>query len=59
VDNKGVDGLVNGLAAVIGGTSSRVRRLQTGFVRSYAASMLLGAVLIIGAFVAVNYRWFA
>jgi NADH-quinone oxidoreductase subunit L len=59
VDNKGVDGLVNGLAAVIGGTSSRVRRLQTGFVRSYAASMLLGAVLIVGAFVAVNYRWFA
>jgi NADH-quinone oxidoreductase subunit L len=59
VDIKGVDGLVNGLAAAIGGTSSRVRRLQTGFVRSYAASMLLGAVLIIGAFIAVNYRWFA
>jgi NADH-quinone oxidoreductase subunit L len=59
VDNKGIDGLVNGLAATVGGSSSRIRRLQTGFVRSYAMSMLVGAVLIVGAFVAVNYRWFS
>jgi NADH-quinone oxidoreductase subunit L len=59
VDNKGVDGVVNGLAATVGGSSSRLRRLQTGFVRSYAMSMLVGAVLIVGAFVAVNYRWFS
>jgi NADH-quinone oxidoreductase subunit L len=59
VDNKGVDGIVNGLAATIGGTSARIRRVQTGFVRSYAMSMLVGAVLIVGAFVAVNYRWFS
>ena len=32
-DNQGVDGVVNGMAAGIGGTSGRVRRLQTGFVR--------------------------
>ena len=31
--------LVNGFAAALGGTSGRMRRLQTGFVRSYALSM--------------------
>ena len=40
LDNKGIDGLVNGLAAAVGGGSGRLRRLQTGFVRSYALSML-------------------
>ncbi|MGH3679035.1 MAG: NADH-quinone oxidoreductase subunit L, partial [Natronosporangium sp.] len=59
VDNKGVDGIVNGLAAAVGGGSGRLRRLQTGFVRSYAMSMLLGALLIVGAFVAVQAGWFA
>jgi NADH-quinone oxidoreductase subunit L len=59
VDVKGVDGLVNGLAAAVGGTSARLRRLQTGFVRSYALTMLLGAVLIVAAFLAVQQGWFA
>jgi NADH-quinone oxidoreductase subunit L len=45
-DNRGVDGLVNGLAAAVGGSSARLRRTQTGFVRSYALSMLLGAFVI-------------
>ncbi len=58
VDNRGVDGIVNGLAAAMGGTSSRLRRLQTGFVRSYAMSMLAGALLIVAAFVAVQQGWF-
>ena len=31
-DNKGIDGLVNGLAAAVGGGSGRLRRAQTGFV---------------------------
>ena len=38
-DNRGVDGMVNTLAAAMGGTSGRLRRIQTGFVRSYALSM--------------------
>ncbi len=59
LDNKGVDGLVNGLAASIGGGSGRLRRLQTGFVRSYALSMLTGALLIVGAFLAVQLGWLA
>jgi NADH-quinone oxidoreductase subunit L len=54
VDNKGVDGLVNGLAALVGGGSGRLRRLQTGFVRSYALSMLAGGVLVLGALLAVR-----
>nr|BFF02496.1 hypothetical protein GCM10020241_41710 [Streptoalloteichus tenebrarius] len=55
VDNKGVDGLVNGLAALLGGTSGRLRRLQTGFVRSYALSMLGGSVLVIAALMVVRF----
>src|ERR1700733_9968949 len=46
-DNRGVDGLVNSLAALIGGTSGRVRKLQTGFVLSYALSMFFGAAVLI------------
>ena len=47
-DTKGVDGSVGGLAALIGGTSARVRRIQNGFVRSYALTMLAGVVVILG-----------
>ena len=54
-DNRGVDGLVNGMAAGLGGSSGRLRRLQTGFVRSYALSMLGGSVLVIGALLAVVF----
>jgi NADH-quinone oxidoreductase subunit L len=46
-DNRGVDGLVNSMAALVGGTSGRVRKLQTGFVRSYALSMFFGAAVLI------------
>jgi NADH-quinone oxidoreductase subunit L len=53
-DSRGVDGLVNGLAAMVGGTSSRLRRVQTGFVRSYALTMLGGAVLVIAALLVVR-----
>ncbi|MGW0504678.1 MULTISPECIES: NADH-quinone oxidoreductase subunit L [unclassified Micromonospora] len=59
LDNRGIDGLVNGLAAGVGGGSGRLRRLQTGFVRSYATSILAGALLIVGAFLAVQAGWFA
>jgi NADH-quinone oxidoreductase subunit L len=53
-DNRGVDGAVNGLAALIGGTSGRFRRLQTGFVRSYALTMLGGVVLMVAAMLLVR-----
>ncbi len=54
VDNRGVDGAVNGLAALIGGTSGRIRRLQNGFVRSYALSMFAGAAVLVGAMLLVR-----
>jgi NADH-quinone oxidoreductase subunit L len=53
-DNRGVDGLVNTLAALVGGTSGRWRRLQTGFVRSYALSMLAGAAVLVALVLAVR-----
>src|SRR5579875_1137066 len=46
-DNRGIDGLVNTIAAAMGGGSGRMRRVQTGFVRSYALSMLVGGVLLL------------
>lgn len=54
VDNRGIDGLVNTTAAVIGGLSARIRRVQTGFVRSYALSMFTGAALVAAALLAVR-----
>jgi NADH-quinone oxidoreductase subunit L len=54
VDNNGIDGAVRSLAAGIGGLSGRLRRTQTGFVRSYALSMLGGVVLIAGALLLVR-----
>ncbi|SDG03838.1 NADH-quinone oxidoreductase subunit L [Klenkia brasiliensis] len=54
VDDKGVDGVVNGIGAGLGGSSARLGRAQTGFVRSYALGMLGGAVLVAGALLAVT-----
>jgi NADH-quinone oxidoreductase subunit L len=53
-DNRGVDGIVNTVAATFGGSSGRLRRVQTGFVRSYALSMLVGAVLLVSALLLVR-----
>jgi NADH-quinone oxidoreductase subunit L len=47
VDNKGIDGAVGGLAALVGGTSGRLRRTQTGYVRSYALSIAAGSALLL------------
>jgi NADH-quinone oxidoreductase subunit L len=55
VDNRGVDGAVNGLAATFGGGSGRLRRTQTGFVRSYALSMLGGTVVVLAVLLAVRF----
>ncbi|MGP3963370.1 NADH-quinone oxidoreductase subunit L [Nonomuraea sp. 3N208] len=53
-DNRGIDGLVNGLAAGIGGSSGRLRRIQTGFARTYALSIFIGAALLTGALLLVG-----
>jgi NADH-quinone oxidoreductase subunit L len=54
IDNQGVDGSVNAVAALVGRASDRLRGLQTGFARSYALSMFAGAVLVTVAILAVQ-----
>ncbi|MCW2666251.1 MAG: nuoL [Frankiales bacterium] len=53
-DNRGIDGAVSAVAAGVGGSSGRLRRLQTGFVRSYALSIFAGAMLVAGSLLLVR-----
>jgi NADH-quinone oxidoreductase subunit L len=53
-DDEAVDGLVAGTGGAFGAMSSTFRRVQTGFVRSYALSLLIGAVLVVAAMLVVN-----
>jgi NADH-quinone oxidoreductase subunit L len=46
-DAKGIDGLVNGTAAALGGLSGRWRHWQNGYVRSYALSMFAGTLVVV------------
>jgi NADH-quinone oxidoreductase subunit L len=48
VDVKVIDGAVNGVGDIVGGSSDILRRLQTGSVRAYAASLFFGVVAILG-----------
>ena len=48
VDTRIIDGTVNGVAQSIRGWSELLRRLQTGSVRAYAASLFFGVVLVVG-----------
>ena len=48
VDARGIDGAVNGVGEVFGGLALVLRRAQTGSVRAYAGSLLLGVVVILG-----------
>jgi NADH-quinone oxidoreductase subunit L len=48
VDETVIDGAVNGSATTVGWLSSHLRKLETGFVQSYALAILLGAVLVTG-----------
>jgi NADH-quinone oxidoreductase subunit L len=48
VDVKVIDGAVNGVGDIVAGSSDILRRLQTGSVRAYAASLFFGVVAILG-----------
>ena len=48
VDETVIDGAVNGSATTVGWLSSQLRKLETGFVQSYALAILIGAVLVTG-----------
>ncbi|WP_152362135.1 NADH-quinone oxidoreductase subunit L [Microlunatus speluncae] len=45
-DRGGVDGVVHGVAGMIGGFGARLRLLQNGFVRTYALTMTAGAAIV-------------
>ena len=47
-DQKGIDAFANWLGDVTQSFSATLRKVQNGFVRSYALSVLLGVVLILG-----------
>jgi NADH-quinone oxidoreductase subunit L len=51
VDAEVIDGAVNGAGAFVNTSAGLLRRLQTGSVRVYAASLTLGAVLVLGFYV--------
>jgi NADH-quinone oxidoreductase subunit L len=54
VDDKGVDGVTSGLAALVGRLADALRQVQTGFARSYALSMLAGAALVVAGILVVR-----
>jgi NADH-quinone oxidoreductase subunit L len=47
-DQKGIDAFFNGIGSMTKNISTSLRRIQNGFVRSYALSIFLGVVLILG-----------
>ncbi|MDO5533245.1 MAG: NADH-quinone oxidoreductase subunit L [Propionibacteriaceae bacterium] len=45
-DAQGIDKAADGAAHAFAGLSTQVRRLQTGYARSYALTMVIGAVVV-------------
>ncbi|MGZ5368083.1 NADH-quinone oxidoreductase subunit L [Aeromicrobium sp.] len=54
LDTAAVDGAVSGFADRVGEGSDQLRKIQNGFVRSYALSIFVGALLVVLALLAVN-----
>ena len=48
IDMGGIDAFANGLATAIQSLAAQMRRIQTGYVRNYALSVFIGAILILG-----------
>jgi NADH-quinone oxidoreductase subunit L len=46
-----IDGLINGLATLIGDISTGLRPAQTGKLRTYATVFLAGVIILIAVFV--------
>jgi NADH-quinone oxidoreductase subunit L len=46
-----IDGIVNGVGNFVMELGSVVRKLQVGYVRSYAAVILVGALIVVGYFI--------
>ena len=52
-DEVAVSGVTRGVTTGLAGLSIRIRRLQTGYVRSYALTMLAGTAIVLAMMVAV------
>ncbi len=53
-DRGGIDGGVRALSGVVAATATGGRRLQSGFVRSYALITVAGALLVVAGMLAVR-----
>jgi NADH-quinone oxidoreductase subunit L len=47
-DVRVVDGAVNGAGTIVNASAAALRRLQTGSVRTYAGSLFLGVIVVLG-----------
>jgi NADH-quinone oxidoreductase subunit L len=47
-DDSVIDGIVNGTASLTRGLGSVLRRLESGLVKDYALSILVGTLVVIG-----------
>ena len=56
VDNRVIDGAVNGVATAVRRSGSLIRRTQTGYVRNYVLGIVLGTVLVL-AFMLSRLWW--
>ena len=51
-----IDGIVNGIGHFVSAMGNVVRSVQVGFVRSYAAFILFGALIVIGYFIYYGFK---
>jgi NADH-quinone oxidoreductase subunit L len=51
-----IDGAINGIGSLMAEIGSLLRSMQVGFVRSYAAMILFGGLLVIGFFVYYGFK---
>ena len=54
-DTRAVDGVLTGGPVLVGGLGLLLRRVQNGYVRSYAASVLGGSIVVLVALLVVNF----
>ncbi len=52
IENKVIDGMVNGTASTLQVWSHKIKRIQSGYIRTYAAWILTGTILI-----SLYYYW--
>jgi NADH-quinone oxidoreductase subunit L len=56
IDKGVIDGLLHSIGEAVTETGRVARYLQAGFVRGYAAIILLGALILIGLFAYLGYQ---